>query len=149
MARINYTAVLKGIRDLLTNDPNIRQLDAVIEISAPTVVGMRPHINIFEGRRTPTPGQPLAAGTQTRYTIQWQINVSAFSGDGFADAGAQRDEVIGHVETALMASRNLGGILADKSLLLQGGDLRSGRGDSGFWAEGTIDLTAEATIKVP
>ncbi len=143
MARINYTAVLKGIRDLLTNDPNIRQLDAVIEISAPTVVGMRPHINIFENRRESTPGQALASGTLQRYTVRWSLTVSTFSAESFEDASSQRDELLGHVEVALIRSRNLGGALANPALLLLGGALRSGPGDGGWWAEGDLDITAE------
>ena len=102
-----------------------------------------PHINIYEGRRDPANVQMLAAGTVQWYFFKWQVMVSAFSAAGFEDAGRQRDDLLGYVELAMMGSRNLGGFLPNKPLLLLGGDLNSTRVDNGLWATGTLDLRIE------
>ena len=147
MARIDYTAILRGTRDTIANDANVRNLRATVEIGrAVLTTAVSPHVNIFEGRRDETT-QVIAAGTRQRYLFRWQVVVSAFSAAGFEDAMAQRDELLGYVEMALIADRSLSGALA-KQLHLSGGELSSQSGDNGFWSQGAIDLSAEVTASV-
>lgn len=146
MARINYTTLTKAIKDVLEKDPNVRSLGTTVEINRTALsVEYIPHVAIFERRRTPTPGQPLAAGTRTRYGIQWEIVATGYSADGFEDASEQRDELMGYVEVALMGNRNLGGALEDSSLMLGGGEFRGGPGEAGFISQITLTVTVEAT----
>ena len=143
MARINYTGLLRATKDILETDPNVRAARATVEIGRAVVpAAASPHINIYEGRRTPSV-QMLDGGQSQWYFVRWQLVVSVFSGEGMEDAMAQRDELLGHVEVAMMASRNLGGFLPNKPLLLLGGELMSNKGDVGFWAQGTLDLQVE------
>jgi hypothetical protein len=145
MARINYTAILNGTKTTIANDANVRDLQATIEIARAVIpISASPHINIFELRRDPTT-QPIAAGTRTRYLYRWQVVVAAFSGAGIEDAMAQRDELLGYVELALMTDRSLGGALISRQLQINGGEHGGGPGDNGFWAQAAIDLAAEVT----
>ena len=143
MARIDYTGLLRATRDVLEADPNVRAARATVEIGRAVVpTASSPHVNIYEGRRSPAT-QMLDGGASQWYFVRWTIVVSVFSGEGMEDAMAQRDELLGHVEVAMMGSRNLGGFLANKPLLLLGGELMSNKGDVGFWAQGTLDLQVE------
>lgn len=145
MARIDYTAILNGTKDTIANDPNVRALRATVEIGrAVLTMAVSPHVNIFEGRRD-NATQVIAAGTRQRYVFRWQVVVSAFSAAGFEDAMSQRDELLGHVETALMADRNLNGALTLKQLQILGGEMQSNPGDNGFWSQASIDLAAEVS----
>jgi hypothetical protein len=143
MARIDYTGILLATKDILEADSNIQQMRATVELMRTTIpIDISPHINIYEGRRDPSQ-QMLDMGTSQWYFFKWQLMVSAFSAAGFEDAGRQRDELLGYVELAMMKSRNLGGFLANKPLLLMGGDLHSMKVDNGLWATGTLDLRIE------
>ena len=145
MGRIDYTAILNGTKTVIENDANVRTLRATVEIGrAVLTMGISPHVNIFEGRRDNTT-QVITAGKQQRYLFKWQVVVSAFSAAGFEDAMAQRDELLGHVETALMADRNLNGALTLKQLQILGGEMQSQPGDNGFWSQASIDLAAEVS----
>lgn len=148
MGRIDYTAILNGTKDVISNDQNVRALRATVEIGrAVLTMGVSPHVNIFEGRRD-SATQVIAAGTRQRYTFRWQVVVSAFSAAGFEDAMAQRDELLGYVETALMADRNLNGALTLRQLQILGGDMQSQPGDNGFWSQAAIDLAAEVSATI-
>src|SRR3990167_424208 len=131
MARIDYTGLLRATKDVLEADPNVRAARATVEIGRAVIpTAASPHVNIYEGRRTPSV-QVIAGGTQQWYFVRWTIVVSVFSGEGMEDAMAQRDELLGHVEVAMMASRNVGGFLPNKPLLLLGGELMSNKGEIG------------------
>src|SRR3990172_2339488 len=147
MARINYSALLKGIEQVLQNDGDIVafQADVLVKKPVPTTL-TGPVVNIFEDRRDPTPSQDISAGTRKRYTIRWAIWVTCFSADSYADAAEQRDELLGKVEIALMKNRTLAGVLPNSSLDIQGGELGRGgpAGDVGFIAQSTLIVTAEA-----
>lgn len=148
MARIDYFGILKATQDVLSADADLRNLRATVEIARAVVTtATSPHINIHEGRREDT-RQALAAGTRQRYVFRWGIVVSVFSAKGAEDAMQQRDEVLGVVETVLMGNRNLGGKLADKQMLLRGGELRSEPGDNGWWSQGRIDLATEVVATI-
>ena len=148
MARIDYTAILRGTRETIESNADIRALRATVEIGRAVLTNaVSPHVNIFEGRRDATT-QVIAAGTRQRYVFRWQVVVSAFSAAGFEDAMAQRDELLSYVETALIADRSLKGALASRQLHLSGGELQSQPGDNGFWSQGAIDLSAEVTASV-
>lgn len=148
MARINYTAILNGTKTTIENDANVRNLHPSVDIARSVVpISATPHVNIFEGRRDPST-QIIAAGTRQRYIFRWQVVISAFSAAGFEDAMSQRDELLGHVETALMADRNLGGALTLKQLQILGGDMQSHPGDNGFWSQASIDLAAEVSATI-
>lgn len=145
MSRIDYTAILNGTKDVISNDPNVRTLRATIEIARAVVpMSATPHVNIFEGRRE-NATQVIAAGTRQRYLFYWQVVVSAFSAAGCEDAMAQRDELLGYVETALMGDRTLNGALTLRQLQLLGGNMQSHPGDNGFWSQASIDLAAEVS----
>ena len=143
MAKIDYTGIMKATRDTIANDANVRALRTTVEIArAVLTMNATPHVNIFEGRRV-NATQVISAGKRHRYTLHWQVVVSAFSAAGFEDAMSQRDELLGYVELALMSNRSLGGILTHQQLQLAGGELRSNPGDNRFWSQGAIDLTAD------
>ena len=145
MGRINYTAILQGTKDTIANDTNVRDLQATVEIARAVVpISASPHVNVFEMGRDPTT-QHIAAGTKVRYLYKWQVVVSAFSAAGFEDAMAQRDELLGYVELALMGDRSLGGSLTSRQLQILGGAMQSQPGDNGFWSQGAIDLAAEVS----
>ena len=147
MARINYTAISRAIRDAIANDPDVRQLEPQVEVHAPVPVDATGRfVGVYEGRRDASALQDLAAGTRTRYVVQWEVQVHCFSAESYEDAAVQRDELLGLVEVALMRNRNLGGALADSSLMLRGGDLGGGPNQMGYISSGQILLTAEAVI---
>jgi len=142
VARIDYGAITQAIRDVIAGDPDVRKLDATVEIGAPVAVGF-PFVGVYEGRRSLTAGQPLAAGTRTRYRVDWDVWVANFSGESFADAASGRNELLGYVEVALMANRGLLGSVGNNSLMLQGGVLEGGRAEGGFIAQASLGLTVE------
>ena len=145
MARINYTAILKAIRRVIAEDADVRRVDPRVEVNAPIPSDLdKPFVAVYEGRREPTAGQDLAAGTRTRYAVYWEVQVHCFSGESQEDAGEQRDELLGLVEIALMRRRNLGGALEDSSLMLRGGPLGGGAAQIGFISSGSLTVTAEA-----
>lgn len=147
MGRINYTAILKGIEQVLRNDGDVIAFNADVLIQKPVPTTLtEPVINVFEDRRDPTPGQDIAVGTRKRYTIRWAVWVTCFSSNSYADAAEQRDELLGKVEIALMKNRTLDGVLPNASLDIQGGELGRGgpAGDVGFIAQSTLVVTAEA-----
>jgi hypothetical protein len=148
MGRIDYTAILNGTKTVIENDANVRALRATVEIGrAVLTMGLSPHVNIFEGQRDPST-QTIAAGTRQRYLFKWQVVVSAFSAAGTEDAMSQRDELLGYVETALMADRTLNGSLSLHQLHLLGGKMQSQPGDHGFWSQAAIDLAAEVSATI-
>ena len=147
MARINYGAIAKARLDNVEREPNVRAADATVELNASyRDTGQRPSIVVFETRRSAVPLQDIAAGSRQRYRVTWEIWVATFSADSFADAASHRDELIGHIEVALMNNRNLDGLLPAKNLILEGGEFRGGPGaESGYVAEGSIVCSAEVT----
>lgn len=151
MAKIDYVAITRAMRDQLAADADVIRLDARIGIHepVPTDLTRNPFVGIYESRRTSPPLQDLAAGTRTRYEIQWEIQVHCFSSDSdgaYEDAASRRDELLGAVEVALMRDRTLGGVLADNSLMLRGGELGGVAQSVGFISSGQLLVTAEATI---
>lgn len=146
MARISYTATLKAIKQVIEEDPDVRRLEPRVEANAPIPVDLdKPFIAVYEGRRDPSGGQDLAAGTRTRYVVTYEVQVHCFSAESQADAGEQRDEVLGTVEIALMRKRSLGGALDDSSLMLRGGPLGGGAGpQGGFISSGGLSISVEA-----
>lgn len=143
MARIAYGTITVALRDLIANDGNVRQMGATVVIGeySPSAETM-PYVTVFEGRRSPTPGQPIAAGQRTRYTLRWTVHVVVQSGQGFADAAGQRDELLGYIEVALMQDRSLGGALPDHSIQLLGGEMDAGPSGVGMVARATLELEA-------
>lgn len=146
MARIKYGELAEAIRTVIEQDREVQKAQATVICAQPPVMGSSamPYICVFERARTSAWGQTLAAGTRRRYQLNWEVWITTVSGNGFADAVSQRDDLLGYVEIALMKNRTLGGKLADASLMIHGGDLRSGPGGVGFVAEGSITVSAEA-----
>ena len=148
MARIDYAAITEAIAAVITSDPNVRKARATVDIAkpAPIGIGMMPFIGVYEKTWTAQGvGQALAGGTRNRQRIRWDIWVVVFSAAGYRDAAGQRDDLLGHVQVALMANRNLNGTLSDHSLDFVSGELRSGPFETGLLAEGSIGITAEET----
>lgn len=146
MARVNYGAVTLAIEAVLSADAALRGLRVTVEAvpSLPITVNRIPHVGIFERSRALTTGQPIASGQRTRYTLRWEVIVSAF-GKTYREASQMRDEILGYAEIALMANRTLGGALSGGSLMLGGGDFASGQAEGGLIAQASLLLSAEAT----
>lgn len=148
MARVNYGGIAKAIKAVIEADPNVRDYQATVELNPGTIaLDKFAHVGVYERTRRAPGSQPIAAGRQARFGLRWDVIVSAFGRD-FETASQTRDEILGHIEIALMANRTLGGALASGSLELGGGELTGGPTDTGFVSQGSISLSAEVTATV-
>lgn len=143
MARVDYYAIEEAIADHLRVQEDLQN----VNIPPPETefsFERRPMVLISLDRRDAVEGQPLAAGTRTRYTVRFSLWCYQFALK-LKDASEMRDDLIGKVEVALMKNRTL-----DNSvhyMQLEGGEFESGPapGIQGFVSAGEIILTAEVT----
>ena len=151
MARIDYFGIEEAIVETLKADGTLGKVQYKIEEEV--VMSKAPLILINLASRELADdnlGQPIAAGTRTRYLLNFSIWVYAFHLGGPADAAKVRAELLGKVELALMKNRtfNWDGE-GDRvgSSWLAGGEFQTGpaTGQRGFVSGAEISLIAEAT----
>lgn len=147
MARIDYHAITKAVRDVLRADQGLKdwgQISVEAEDPVPIAINRLPHVGVYARDRAPAARQTLRAGTSQRYAVAWEVWVTAFSAKGFEDAAEQRDELLGLVELALMRRRDLGGAVPSGALDLRGGSFDGGQGAEGGWiAQASVRLGIE------
>ena len=153
MAAIDYDDMEDQISSILSSYTGLQTSDGVkvlVEEDFSQVVGALDNgkiVIIYLDDRSATPGQPIAAGQQTRMDIGFSIWIAAVSVHSFRKAAELRTDLIGKVELALMANRTLNNRAASSWLL--GGEFHSARKKSPaglvYMAMGEVKLVAEAT----
>lgn len=145
MSRVDYYDIATELAEVLIADSTMEGVQVTVEDDAPLDSG--PWVSVFiENRSTPS-GQPLAAGTKTRFQIRFGIWCWQFSLESIGVASRLRDDLVGRVEIVLMKNRTLNNKVSHS--WLEGGDMMSERiqndNASGFIAGGEIIMIAEIT----
>lgn len=149
MAKIDYFGIEEAISAVLLADTEFQATGGKVFIEEDFVHGLPDDgiaAMIYIDRRTPTPGQPIAAGQQTRYLVRFSIWARAFALDSMKAAINKRDDFLGVIETALMRKRTLNHAGTDVVSLayLEGGEMASGRfPKGGFIAQAETVLVVE------
>ncbi|HEV8639643.1 MAG TPA: hypothetical protein VGV13_00915 [Methylomirabilota bacterium] len=142
MARVDYFAIEQAIQTVLKAAPDLSGTQVVIEEELQFGSEATPRVGIYLMRRDAPSGlQALAAGQQTRFLVRFEIRCAAYSLDAVATAISLRDDLVGKVEVALMASRSLNGTVI--SSWLEGGDLPSAQTGDGWTSRGDVILIAD------
>ncbi len=145
MARVNYYDIANEIKEVLIADPTLGGVQVTVEDDAPLDTGPWVSVGIIN-RSTPT-GQPLAAGTRTRFNIRFSLWCWQFSLESTGVASRLRDDLVGKVEIVLMKNRTLNSKVSYG--WLEGGDMMSERiqndNVSGYVAGGEVTLVVEIT----
>lgn len=129
---------------------------AKIQAAIPTLMcsieEAKPHGDLsatifIKGRRAPDDMQTISAYTRTRYLIEMQIWVAAWSLEGFRRACEIRDDTIGSIEDVLQDQANWSSFA--NAVYLDGGELETATqaetGRMGYYAGGTINFRVDAT----
>ena len=143
MAKIPYFEIENEISEILRADSTLEGVNITVEDVTDIEAGAWVGIYLL-GRSVPE-GQPLAAGTKTRFRLDIALWCWEYSLDSMADAIRKRDDLIGKVEIVLMANRTFNNMV-DYSFL-GGGELQSAQLDetAGFIAGGEILVQADIT----
>lgn len=143
MARIDYYDIQDTIRSILDADATLDGVTVTVEEEVLFSAEQAPWVSIYLDRRDPTAGQPLAAGTRTRYRVQFSIWCWEYSLDSLKTAMELRDDLVGKVELVLMGNRSLSGKVG--GLMLDGGAFMTAK-DQGSWVTGAeILVSCDAT----
>ena len=142
MAKIDYWAIEEELADIIR--ANFDGYYVAVEEEAQFAAEQTPWVGIYLTRRTPTEGQPIAAGTRVRYALSISLLVFCFH---LEKPQAVRDAlgVIGELEVLLLNNRTINDQV--DFVALNGGELQTGavEGDiGGFISGGEILLTVEA-----
>jgi hypothetical protein len=146
MPQIDYHAITQKIREVLTGWPALAEATVTAERDVAFGFERTPWVNVRLARRTPTEGQPVAAGGATRYHVEWAIECWAWHADGPEAAAKQRDDIIAHVERALMSNRLLGGLVTGS--WLAGGEFRVVTLEQDWLLGGEVRLVADVLAEV-
>lgn len=148
MARIPYYEIENEIAEILRADEELQSVNVTVEDVTEMEAGAWIGIYLL-GRTVPPDGQPLAAGTRTRFRLDIALWCWEYSLDSMADAVRKRDDLVGKVELTLMANRTFNNLV--NYSFLNGGELQTAQLDetAGFIAGGEIlvqaDITASTT----
>ncbi len=146
MARIDYYGIEEAIKTLLEAYTGLQESDGVkvfIEEDFTQIMGNMDNakvIIIYLDDRLPSPHQTLNAGQKTRFTVGLTINVYVTGIGEFKAVAEARDDIVGLVETALMATRQLGNGV--EFSYLGGGEFQSAKQQS----SGTYLAMAECKV---
>lgn len=145
MARIDYYGIENAIANVLKTDSTLTGVTVLVEeeltVQRGNVIGI-----YLDDRNVPIEDQPIAAGTKTRFNVNFSIWCWHFGiGRDRTLAQQQRDDLIGKVEIALMKNRTLQNTVTMS--WLDGGDFISGPDPTGnqFMSGGEIRLTVDVT----
>lgn len=145
MPAIDYFGIEEAIKAVLEADAGFQGQNAAVHIEEEFSHAMTDGkvVFIYSDRRAPTPGQPIAAGQQTRYQIRHSIWSRSYSIESMRKAMEIRDDLLGVVETALMKNRSLNDAVSTS--WLEGGEMMSGKvpGKPGFIASAETVLVVE------
>lgn len=142
MARVDYYNVREKIKNQLEADSNLTTAKILIEQEI--VFGDGPTVIIYLERRDAVQEeQSLAAGTRTRFQLQFSI-MCFDSSLKVESAIKKRDDLLGNVELALMKDTTFGDSQIGSSWLT-GGTFATGKGpeDSGFFSGAEITLVVQ------
>lgn len=143
MAYIDYYGIESKIQSILQADPSLAAINAYgIEEPLDNLAEMCPSVGIFLDKREPASVQVLAAGRRSRMKIYLSIWVQTFAVEAGGDAIAERDKLMGQIETSLMQDRTLSSTV--QGLMLEGGQFMSRRTNRGFVSAGEIIVSCEA-----
>lgn len=150
MPAIDYYGIEKAISAVLTADADFIAANGKAFIEEDFIYGLSDWGRaalIYMDRRSPTPGQPIAAGQQTRYHIRLSVWSRAFHVESMKKAIEERDALLGTVETALMRKRTLNtqGTDVVTFLTLEGGEMMSAKSSKppGFIASAETVVVVE------
>lgn len=146
MPAIDYYGIEEAVKTVLEADTDFQATGAKVFIEEEFVHGMADigkAVMIYLDKRRPTPGQPAAAGQQTRYQMQLSLWTRAFFVESIRRAINERDDLLGVVEVALMRKRSLNDAVS--MLWLEGGEFMTGKSSKphGFLAAAETVLTVE------
>src|SRR3990172_10075056 len=145
MARVDYFDIANEVKEVLIVDSSLQGVQVTVEDDAPLDSGAWVSV-VLVSRNTP-PGQPLAAGTRTRFQIKFSLWCWQFSLESTGVASRLRDDLVGKAEIALMKNRTLNSKVSTS--WLEGGDMMSDRiqndNVSGYIAGGEVVLIVELT----
>ena len=143
MARADYYAIEDAIRAVLAAASSLSGVTILVEeeltVQRGSVIGI-----YLEDRTAPAEEQPIAAGLETRFHVNFTIWCWHFGvGRDRRPVMEARDDLVGNVEIALMGNRDLNDTV--DSSWLTGGDFLSGPDPTGkqFMAGASINLTVD------
>lgn len=130
MAKVDYAAIRAAIITALTSYPAMAGVTVVIEEEVvPGIPDTGIVVAVYGQSRGAPPGeQMISAGRRLRMELRHEIWVMGFDMESFRAACDRRDQYMGEVELALLASPSLSG-LAETSWM-EGGALLNARGES-------------------
>lgn len=146
MAKVDWYGFAENFQAAIQSAlPNLM---CTIEEALPVGPDANPSATIFIlGRTVPEDRQVIAANTVTRYFVNMQIWVAAWSLDGVRRACELRDDVISDIEGVLQNSDNWESFV--DAVYLDGGELETAKdiasAGNGYYAGGTINFRVDAT----
>jgi hypothetical protein len=141
VARIDYHGIEESVRDVILADATTSDVRILIEEELTMDRGRTVRVQLVS-RDAPEDMQSLTAGLRTRFLITYSVTCFFFALE-VSEAARGRDDLIGQVELALIAQRQLR--RSDvKMIWLEGGDFDQGGAGSGFYAGGEILLIVDA-----
>ena len=148
MARCDYYAIENAIATILRADATLAGVSVIVEdevaVQRGSIIGI-----YLDDRDAPMDLQAIAAGTRTRFNINFSIWCWHFGvGRDRTVVMQQRDDLLGKVEIALMNNRTLSNTVTMS--WLNGGEFISGPDPTGnqFMSGAQIRLTVDATASI-
>src|SRR3990167_5566547 len=144
MSAVTYTAILSALKAIFEADA--RTSGARVFVEEDPQFGLSDAgkaIVLTMMNRSPTSGQPLAAGKRTRYMARIGIWSVGFDMASFNDACVKRDALLGQTELVLMDNRTISGKVT--AAQLEGGEFMTVRnpGENVFCAMAETVVSAE------
>lgn len=142
--RVDYYGILKAIRTAIISDTDVERHDERITeriyIERPLLLE-GPAVFIYRDRRdAPEEIQRISQGRRIDMFLNVSLWVMEFDFDSVEAATRRCDDLLGKVETAILADRTFGGTVAYH--WITGGEFISGE-DNGFYSAAEIALTAK------
>jgi hypothetical protein len=147
MLAIDLWEIRLAVKDAIEADAECYQIKVEVEREMVIGPGDTPVAIVYlEERSAPSEDQALGLG-RVDFQLLFNVLVGCFSMAGPDVAAKRRDEAIGAVEGALMASGKLGGGVT--SLRLLGGRMLQSRDTAGFMAWGEVRFSCRAWATAP
>lgn len=134
MARIDYHAIGQAIQTVLQADAALAGVKVIVEEDVLTSPEEAPWVGIYIADRE-SAGAPIAAGTQQRFTVRYEIWCFDYRLD-IPSAAQARDDLLGKVEVALLKTPTLNGNVT--MMAITGGAFDSARTEGGHLMGGSV-----------
>ena len=147
MARVDYYVIEQEIQRILQDE----LIGVTITVETDQPMDSHPWVSVYLMSREAPSGQPIAAGTQTRFRLRFSVWCWCWSLESSEAAAKLRDGLLGDVEIALMKHRKLGNMVL--SSWLEGGEMsvtnyQDDAGVTAYVSGGEVVLVAEVLAAI-